>query len=110
MTMGTEQQVVVEKVIKGWCSSDKETRVGYSQFLGVVFFALPNDNRTKYTGMVLLCRHTGKLRLPIYFRIVEGPPPAEEFGWENISMPDTVHAQVEQAARKFAGKLVPLAK
>jgi hypothetical protein len=96
----SEQKIKVEEVIQGWCGNGRGK--DFSLLATVVFF-VPGDQQ-KYAGLVLMCRRTGELRLPTYFRHSAN---TKEGSGENCQMPSWVTGQVETAARKFAGNKVP---
>lgn len=105
----------VKHVVTGWMSRNAKGSEQEYSTLRIVVFNLPNDP-IDYSGFVILSRHTGRVLIPIFVRIPNVhvvtydsgfPQPASEDSSEGIQASADVIKQIEAAARKSAGTLVP---
>jgi hypothetical protein len=93
----------VKNVVTGWTSrNDRGNEYEYTT-LQIVVYNLPNDP-IEYSGYVILSRHTGRVTLPIFF--VRAPHTAPE-SLEGVEVSAEIQKQIETAARRTAGTLVP---
>lgn len=92
----------VKNVVTGWTSrNDRGNEYEYTT-LQIVVYNLPNDP-IEYSGYVILSRHTGRVTLPIFVRA----PHTAADSLEGVEVSAELQKQIEIAARKGAGTLVP---
>jgi hypothetical protein len=92
----------VKNVVTGWTSRNYRGNEYEYTTLQIVVYNLPNDP-IEYSGYVILSRHTGRVTLPISVRAPHTVPES----LEGVEVSDERKRQIETAARRTAGTLVP---
>ena len=92
----------VKDVVTGWTSRNANNSEENYNTLQIVVYNLPNDP-IDYSGFVILSRHTGRMLFPIYVRAPHTAPES----LEGVEVSDELKRQIEVAARRAAGTLVP---